>query len=283
MKSTAVWLAAGALTMSGCPAFGQAAQELPLEMRGYRIIARGTIEGGHEVRMLIDTGTSCSVIDRRLASELKLQKMLLNNAVNAHGRLFTQSWVLVHDIRLGPITTSRTCATADIPLPQVQMIIGLDILRRHNLTIDMESRKLVFDSTFEAEAGLPFDPDSPRIIVAASLEGREIRLILDTGAERPCLYGRKISGRLSKLSSKSQVELTGMSGALNGSEVYLRDLTIGRDRWDSVRFLIIQSPGSAAAGKAATDAPWDGILAPGPLGIKRIHLDFRQGQVKWSR
>ncbi len=65
--------------------------------------------------MLIDTGASCSVIDRRLADELKLEVMPTRAPITVHGSSLLLTSELVRDIRLGPITTSRTCLTADIP------------------------------------------------------------------------------------------------------------------------------------------------------------------------
>jgi predicted aspartyl protease len=120
MQCAAGWLVVGALAVSGSHAWPQTALELPFEMRGHKIVARGTVEGGREVRMLIDTGASCTVIDRRLASELKLKKMPTNTPISAHRRLARLPSVLVHDIVLGPIRTSRTCAAAEIPLPGIQ-------------------------------------------------------------------------------------------------------------------------------------------------------------------
>ncbi len=283
MRCRASWLVAGAMAVCPGPAFGQAAEGVPFELSGYKIVARGTIENSREVRMLIDTGASCSVIARRLAEELKLQKMALKTPVNIHGRKYQQSYVLVRDIRLGPITTSRTCIAADIPLPGVEMIVGLDVLRRRNLTIDLEAGRLLFVPASAVGNELPFNPDSPQIILSALLGSREIRLMLDTGAEMLCLYGGRAKGRLPVASSKPAVEMTGIAGNRNGSEVYLRDLVIGRDRWDSHKFLIVRDSGPALDAEASVDASWDGVLAPGPLGIKQIYIDFTQGLVRLHR
>ncbi|MBM3790465.1 MAG: hypothetical protein FJW35_08965 [Acidobacteria bacterium] len=269
--------------LSTGPASWHAPQELPLELQGHRIIARGAIEGGREVRILIDTGASCSVIDRRLASELGLRHIDLMTAVNVHGRLLGQSWVLVREIRLGPIATSRTCMTADLRRLGIQMIVGLDVLRRRNLTIDMQSEKLIFDSSLDAGPELPFDPDLPQIIIDAGLGGRKVRLMLDTGAEMLCLYAWRVGGRIPLPPRRARVDLNGMSGDFHGSEVYMPELTIGPDRWQNVSFLVIERAGPAAASEPEWRTPWDGILAPGPLGIRRIHMDFKQGLVKWSR
>jgi len=207
-------VATGALAISIGPLFGQEALEVRFELRGQKIVARGTIEGGRQVRMLIDTGASCSVIDRRLASEMKLAEMPTRIPVAAHGRSLSASSVLIHDIRLGPITTSRTCIASDIPLPGIEMIVGLDILRRHNFTIDMASERLIFESDHAADFEQSFDPDLHLITVPARLEDREIRLVLDTGAEMACLVGRKFSDWLPAPLSEFPETLVGKPGML---------------------------------------------------------------------
>ncbi len=281
MRHKAKGVAAGALAIAIGPLFGQAALEVPFELRGQKIVARGTIEGGRRIRMLIDTGASCSVVDRSLASKMKLVKMPTRIPVVVHGRVLSASSVLIHDLRLGPITTSRTCIAGDIPLPGIEMIVGLDVLRRHNLTIDMACKSLIFESDHAADFELPFDPDSNLITVPARLEDREIRLVLDTGAEMACLDGGKAAGWLPAPLSKFSAPLVGMSGNLAAREIYLRDLRIGPDRWPIQRFLILQA--SRTQSQVAAQVSWDGILAPGPLGIKRLHIDFSRGLVQWSR
>jgi len=283
MRFDAGWLAAAAMAVFVGPAFGQAVQEVPFELRGHKIVAKGTIEDGREVRMLIDTGASCTAIDHRLAAKLKLKKLPITTPVSAHGRLSWPSSVVVHDIRLGPIATSRCCAAADMPVPGVDMIVGLDVLRRHNFTIDFQARKLIFEWSHKAQSELPFDTNSPLIVLPVQVGGHGVRLVLDTGADKLCFYDGKVGSWARAISGKPSAELTGMHGNRRAAEVYLRDLTAGGDRWDCRKFMIILGTGSAAERQDATDVPWDGILAPGPLGIQRIHIDFRQGLVKWSR
>ena len=78
-----------------------------------------------------------------------------------------QAWV--SNIQLGRISESRACLVADLPW-DVDILIGLDLLRLQNFTIDYETQSLSFGGVRLLESRAPFEPDSSLVIVLMKLE-----------------------------------------------------------------------------------------------------------------
>ena len=134
-----LWCAAAVLASFAADAAGavNANQEVPFRLVQELIVADGSIEGGHRVSILIDTGASCTVISERQVAKLNLPIMPYNTSFVAPGRKAERPMAVVRDISLGPIMTSRSCMVSEIPIPGVDLIIGLNVLRQHSFTIDL--------------------------------------------------------------------------------------------------------------------------------------------------
>lgn len=107
----------------------------------------------------IDTGSTSSVITRKLSRRLGLKAGSEEYRLNAFGEIDRARKVELTGLRLGQISTCLRCFEADLSAFAVDGIIGLDVLRhmrdvldirageapaRKTLTIDFAKRKLQF-------------------------------------------------------------------------------------------------------------------------------------------
>ena len=122
---------------------------------GYHLFIKGSI-GNHEVRLLIDTGASNTVVDKKFISdktpELKLE--LNEQLTTGVGSNTIQSeFTEINDLKIGNITIrSYKVAVLDlmhvnetyqiIQLPPIDGVIGCDFLVQFEAVINMKKKQL---------------------------------------------------------------------------------------------------------------------------------------------
>jgi len=250
------------------------AQELPFQLiTGNRAVVHGTVAGGHELVMLVDTGADCTVIDTRVAKQLHLAFLPQPVEYAAYGRVERVPLALVIDLKVGPISTSLACIVGDIPTPGVDMILGLNVLSKRNFEIDYERRKIVFDTHVIPSGSMPFEPHSGLVVIKGQVRDQTIRLLVDTGAaahcifeERPKIWQRRNDG--------SRATVSYMGSSSESKEVALKAVNIGSIEWKEVQAMAIANP---------KPADWDVVLGVGSLGLKQIYFDFEHRLLSWTR
>jgi predicted aspartyl protease len=249
--------------------------EVPFEIQdGYMIVAVGSLPGGHAVHLMIDTGADCSVIDRKSARRLGLTVISGEAHFNAFGRVNAAERAILRALRLGPVMTTLPCLVADIPFKNVDVIIGLDLLRRSNLTIDFSARKIEFGRTPACGAWSQLEPGNSLMILPVRIGGDDFRLLVDTGADRLYLFGLRLKGWMRISSIRANLVSTNLAGRTGLKQIALPSLQIGTYSWRNLEGLIVPGPEPVAC---------DGALGVAVLNLKRLHLDFARGLLGWER
>jgi len=112
--------------------------------------------------------------------------------------------------------------------------------------------------------------------VELQIEGRTLRLLLDTGAKDILLYQQNLKAsipgkwlpttrRIYHLAGKE--ELTQM--------VCLHSVQFGQNRWERLKMFLVDRPIDCCR-------QFDGILGLPSLELSRVHFDFRLHQVSWE-
>ncbi len=253
-------------------------RKVPFRLEEHLIVAEGSVMGKQKIRFLIDTGSTSTIVDKDLVESLGLTTagppipfVLLDKVIYA-----SQAWI--SNIRLGPLLESRACLVADLPAG-FDVLIGLDLLRLQNFTIDYEARSLAFGGRPLLESRTPFDPDSLLVIVSMRLDQKRIRLAVDTGAAtitiircprlRSWVQDLPTSGEMTK-------------GLLGGSKSVMRQVALdntqlGEDEWGSVSALVVEGAPENSQLKI------EGYLGLHNLALKQIHFDFERNLVSWKR
>jgi len=254
---------------------------LPFELRhDFLIVVKGRIGNLEPLRFIVDTGSTRTMVSRKVAARFGLPRGLassigMNARVNLESAMFSETqigplqvinhWMLVGDLeKLSDFGTG------------IDAILGLDILGRCKaIEIDYAAREIRFTSPWPASGSGRESTDAPRggvvgggagvpFFVPATLQGRMIRLLVDTGVQGIVLSEDRLLAHVGKW--KTEETIPARMGFLRIAQVRLRSLWI-----DSFQ---IVAPVSIFHGNSAFPEYMDGVLGPRALNARRIALDF---------
>jgi Aspartyl protease len=258
---------------------GKASLGLTVSFRllaGFLVAVNGAVGDQEGLRFIIDTGTTTTMIHRRLADRLRLQRRAGKTV--SFDRTVPVEWADAPGLRIGPIRSApgpvmvANLAEHSTFGKGVDGIVGLDLLTRaQKLTIDYNQRTVTF---LLDDGRLSERPSSRCLTVPVSLQGRPMHLVLDTGVEGIVLYRRRL-GSLPAGPQARENSVPATMGRLHGTQMSLPGLRIGR-REMAATVLLIDGYGA--------DAPegLDGVLGPMFLHASWIELDFARSTFRWK-
>jgi len=283
LAATAIGLLLTSSALAGRGKPDTAPNELPVEIyNGYLIVLEvgaGSLQG---LRFLLDTGTSITSIDRRVAKKLGIigeQTKVFN-----FDKFVPAEWAQLPEIAFGPERVSdvpvliedlRNLRPGQKPLDG---IIGLDLLRRKSFLVDYAARRVVFGVTDQLSGmrAAPMREDETMLCVQADLDGRPVWMIADTGVRRTILYERGQEAILEKFRIQGRVLAHSMGGTVENRLALALQLSLGGQDLD--REVVFISP--PAADKLDNVA---GYLGPASLNAKQIVFDFDANQLRWKK
>ena len=183
--------ALGALAEGNSPELSgvEESREVPFTLYdGYLIVVEGRIGEHRHLKLMLDTGATHSVLRSALAKGKEFVRKPVR-IVNLD-RLLKEELVEVPDFQLGPIR---------IPLlpmmlneleyllgaaPDIDGIIGLDVLRGRSFTIDLGKRKIAFGPSRLMRSSARVEVDTACLAVEVRILNRPVHLVLDTGVAR---------------------------------------------------------------------------------------------------
>ena len=259
--------------------------EVPIESklsfdlyRGYLIVTRGTIGDIRNAKLLIDTGTDPSVIDKRIAERMH-SRLEMTGLDTIHTKVAT--WrTTVPSFLVGPVATQNsTVLVEDLSFLERDMgiridaLIGLDVLRSTNFLVDYRSHHIRFGARVRSGSGVRFIHNPPFATVAMTLEGRPVQLLLDTGASSLMLFRTHWPTSAKPRAVKHSMNLAGdlARQLLELNSATLGDLELGRQ----TAYLVDDEK------DAGRD--FDGLINPGLLGLRQIFFDFENRRLAWDR
>lgn len=157
------------------------------------LVVKASVNGGEPVDFLFDTGSTQTLIDRRLAAENMLDKQAGMN-MNAAGGTF-----------YGQATDIQKLALGDLNIPNIQAVIvdlsahsrqlgkpiagvlGVNVLNRFAVTIDYGKSQIIFRdfSSYKAPPGanvIPFNDKKGPVVKIQINAKEEVPCLVDTGA-----------------------------------------------------------------------------------------------------
>lgn len=237
----------------------------------YMIVVRGAAGPMKDLRFLVDTGTTPSVLSPQVARKLHLQ--VAAEQIAMLGGNIPGGWATVPSLQVGPIRKeSLRVLVADLgfmekDLPvQVDGIVGIDVLGQSSFVIDYATREIRFGATPSMRLSMPLELKGGLPLVGATVNHSAVHLLLDTGSPSLILFeamgvaapSQKSIGDFARNSSQ-QVSL-----ALGGAELGRRTV-----------FVV---PNQRDAGHS-----FDGVISPAALGFTRVFVDVGQGTLAFAR
>ncbi len=246
---------------------------------GYLLIAEGSIGDLQKLNFLVDTGASPSVVDQKIAHDLRLTEQ--PGRVNLWNKSVRTRQVVIPSLRLGPVRVESLPVLAeDLSFLRnalgfkVHAIVGLDVLKKSSFTIDYKTKEILFGQTESLSYSAPFETDTPVVTVRMGFQNRQLRLVVDSGGPDLMLFQSRIQGSIFHEFGTEKV--ADVSGTFERKKVQIPDVYLGKE------------PIGAQVVFVVDDKKDEGDNFDGVLGIKgpqfwKIAFDFEHRRFSWER
>lgn len=243
-------------------------QQTAFQLRdGFLIVVDGRIASLSHLKFILDTGSTHSMIDTKIAAQLGLPKQ--SGAVLNFDHYAKIDWTNVPEMQFGPIDV-RNVRMMVGSLEQfsqfangIDAVVGLDLLgRTQKLGIDFQARQLTFGELRDRQ--YPIEAPPRALTTLLEVQGRRLRLIVDTGLSQMVVFTDRLNAHAPDL--KVLNEERAQEARISGEIATLPGIRIIPDSRASV-FLIDRAPQSLPENI-------DGFLGLKPLGVDFAEIDF---------
>ena len=269
-------------TRTNCDRVTRSAEgsELPFRLSdGYLLTVEGQIGTQTNLRFILDTGATISIVDSRIADKLKLQ---LHPAESlSFDRKLAWQATIVPEVQFGQVKAGNVpmlvgrLGEYSAFAKKADAIIGMDLLRRINFSIDNDSKRIIFHARQQEPSSLSGEPLSDCIILEAQVQGHPVRLLVDTGFPGLLLYEDRVRTRLPALRTAGTPISVNVGGQLQAKQATLPDVVFGARNGD-VSVLFVTAPAPDALSEI------DGIVGLAPLKARRVYFDFAAKRLSWE-
>jgi predicted aspartyl protease len=256
------------------PAQGDGPGRQTLDVRIYRnflVVAEGQIGVSSEPQnFILDTGSAPSIVNERVVQQLGLSTQAAWTA--ALGRRVPLQAATIPSLELGPIRAESLPVLVkdlsrqehDYGIP-IAGIIGLDVLSKSSFRLDYDAADIKFGEVARKGIPVPFDARTGTAVAEARIEGKPVRMLVDTGSDSLVILGGNFADTgWPRLRNASQ---TGSSIADQNMELKIvsaPDIVIGGKRFSKDHVYVV--PGSS-------DPAFDALLGVRALGFRALSFD----------
>jgi predicted aspartyl protease len=254
--------------------------ELPFRLSsGYLIQVEGSIGDQTHLKFILDTGATISMVGQRIAEKLKLD----SNTAKSFNFDRNLKWDTgtVPEIQFGPIRAANVVVlVGDLArysefAKKADAVIGMDLLKLSNFTIDFGAGNLIFDPTAPKAYLAGGDPMTRCLIVELQVQDRPVHLVVDTGLQGILLYEERLRRSVPGLRTAGSIKNATMGGRVQVKQATLPDVAFG-NRNREVPVVFEPSP-------AANMLPGiDGIVGVAAFQARRVHFDFSGKTLSWE-
>jgi aspartyl protease len=278
LPATQFTSSAFAATPSAGPAAHETA-EVPFSYVGDHLIAvRGSIGARENLTFLVDLGTTYTLVDRKIASQIEHGEKL---DVSHFSGSLSANEVILPSLTVGALRASdfhaylTDLAAMPVAPAGIAGVIGMDFLSRQNVTFDFASQKIVFTERVSGEHQTALEKCAVGYAVLASWKGEPVKLVLSNGVAAVTLDRSRMNDKPVKLRGVKPGILESTVSVTPVSLFKTNDLVVSnvRLRGDGV-LRKIEWP-------VASDH-LDGFLPLSALRASRVSLDFGRGLLLWD-
>ena len=254
-------------------------ESVPFKLqKGYLIVTQCAVANLPPLTAILDTGTSQTVLDSRVAEKLSLPTK--TDSATFVSRETGVLSVEAPSITLGPIQSgplhlistdlSAFSALAGVP---IDIVLGMDLLGNSDFLIDYEAQVLRFAPIRPLHHHASLEIRSGLATVSMGGLGLPLRLLVDTGFSQLLLFKRCVSERLR--THEATLKLATAKKTEDLQEFDSPPIRIGDWQFTHQRLLIVDDGGQE-------QTEFDGMLGPRFLGARRIGFDFTRQTLWWE-
>lgn len=254
--------------------------EIPFRLyNGFLIVVEGRIGNLNGLKFILDTGTSTSILDRRIADKLSLPRHP-NHVVN-YGKTVGVDSATIPEVQFGPVqATDKNVLIADLGkfsdfARDVDAVIGVDLLQLNNITFDYNTRRVTFSPIDHVIQDARMGPTPLTFTVDMQVQGHRVCLILDSGLNGVLLYEDRIRAHVPELRVEAGVKSVTFGGRMNAKLATLPDMQLGPKAMDG-RVLLMKVPPEAKIDDI------DGYIGISAFNTTRITFNFDSKTIRWE-
>jgi hypothetical protein len=250
-------------------------QTIPIRVyRGFLVVAEGHFGNilQHQ-NFVIDTGTSPSIINSRLAGALDLR---MSAAVLASvGRDSNVKQALLAEIDIGPIRASAlpvfvsdlSALEKDLGIP-VAGVIGLDVLSKASFRLDYQKKRIEFGRFAPGGVAVRLPAGAGIAVAQVTWGGVPVRLMVDTGSDQLVLLGKEPPVFTASITAAS------VTDKLSVQELPPAEIVVAGKRFSRAKAYWV--PGSDTS-------DFDGLLGVRALGFRSLSFDSEHRTIHLSQ
>lgn len=254
--------------------------KLPVRLfAGYLVIAEGAIGNLHNLNFLVDTGASPSVVDQKIAHDLKLAEQ--PERVNLWNKSVQARQVVIPSLSLGPVRVESIPVLAeDLSFLQkalgfkVHAIVGMDVLRKSSFTINYKAKEILFGVPENMAYSVPFETDTPVITVRMGFQDRRLRMVVDSGGLDLTLFRSRVS-EPTGLQAMGTETVADAGGTFQRTKVRIPELHIGKETLGAQTAFLVDD-------RKDEGDDFDGVLGVGGLQFGKVAFDFENRRFSWE-
>ena len=254
--------------------------KLPIRVYGgYLVIVEGAIGNIHKLNFLVDTGACPSVVDQKIAHDLKLAEQ--PERVNLWNKSVQARQVVIPSLSLGPVRVESIPVLAeDLSFLQkalgfkVHAIVGMDVLRKSSFTINYKAKEILFGA-----------PES--LTYSVTVRDRYSRRYRSNGISRSTVahgggFGRSGSDAISKSSAGADglqalgtETVADAGGTFQRTKVRIPELYIGKQTLGAQTAFLVDD-------RKDEGDDFDGVLGVRGLQFSKVAFDFENRRFSWE-
>ena len=247
---------------------------------GYLIVVEGSVGDRHGLKFLLDTGSTYTTIDRKLADSLNLARRP-DKVINVD-KVLNLDRATLPELRYGSeVAKNTTVLVTDLRFlrakrVKIDAIIGLDLLSRKNFLIDFARKLVMFASSCTLPSAVPLRFEANSVNVQVDIDGRNIWLIADTGIPGVLLYEDRLTAMNADYRVLDHEAGRSLGGVVDSKIAFGPRLRLGDQDLDRRVYLAADTHSRDLHGAA-------GFLGLAALHAKQIAFDFELGELRWAK
>ncbi len=254
--------------------------KLPVRLYGgYLVIAEGAIGNVHKLNFLVDTGACPSVVDQKIAHDLKLVEH--PERVNLWNKSVQAQQVVIPSLSLGPVRVeSIPVLVEDLSFLQkalgfkVHAIVGMDVLRKSSFTINYKAKEILFGIPENLTHSVPFETDTPVITVRMGFQDRRLRMVVDSGGPDLTLFRSRVS-EPTGLQALGTETVADAGGTFQRTKVRIPELYMGKETMGAQTAFLVDD-------RKDEGDDFDGVLGVRGLQFWKLAFDFENRRFSWE-
>lgn len=251
-------------------------QSIPFRLEhGFLITVEGRIGSLTRLKFILDTGSSRSFIDRRIADRLQVARR--KGKVLNFNKWKDVETAVVSELQVGPLNSKDApVGVGDLKkfsefAEDADAIVGMDLLRSTGgFLIDYQTGLLTFRIP---SANALKTADSTVLTIPASVQDRTLHLVIDTGIQGVLLYASHFRKRNLRFQAHDMEKV--FLGKLAGEQIILPGIRLGPDQIQDHVILLRGEPRDLPANL-------DGYVGIKVLRARVIEFDFESNILRWQ-